>query len=323
MEFVQFEPVVTVAPEACRGMEMPTAMMGDGARLLNDTGERFMLRYNPEHAEKRIEKAKLSLCIQREIDEGRGFPGGTVRFDTTSVPAEKLESYVSHMKRLRGAGLEPTRKGPLVCPAAHSEMGGVFIDADGWTGVPGLYACGEATGGVHGASRLAGNGGGETIAMGWLVGRTAGERILAACPERRRDHERAQRIALERLAGGDVRDVSPNEIKSEIRGIMGSAAGLYRQGDELEAAAARLEACRSSAEALAAPDLRTALEVRSARNMALIASLIVRAARLRTESRGAHQRRDHPEQDDARWQKHIAFELAPDGSVRNGDLAVH
>ncbi len=72
MEFVQFEPVVTVWPEACRGMEMPTAMMGDGATLLNAAGERFMFRHNPEHGEKRIEKAKLSLIIQHEIDEGQG-----------------------------------------------------------------------------------------------------------------------------------------------------------------------------------------------------------------------------------------------------------
>ena len=83
MEFVQFEPVVTVWPEECKGMEMPTAMLGDGARLLNNKGERFMLAYNPPLAERGIEKAKMSLCIQREIDEGRGFPQGGVAFDAT------------------------------------------------------------------------------------------------------------------------------------------------------------------------------------------------------------------------------------------------
>lgn len=90
MEFVQFEPTVTVHPAACRGMEMPTAMLGDGATLLNAAGERFMFRHNPEHGEKRIEKARMSLAIQDEIDAGRGFPDGTVAMDTTLVPAEKL-----------------------------------------------------------------------------------------------------------------------------------------------------------------------------------------------------------------------------------------
>ena len=89
MEFVQFEPTVTVWPDGCRGMEMPTAMLGDGAHLKNAGGERFMFRYNAEHGEKRIEKARMSLCIQREIDEGRGLPDRTVLFDTTVVPPDR------------------------------------------------------------------------------------------------------------------------------------------------------------------------------------------------------------------------------------------
>ena len=74
MEFVQFEPVVTVWPEECRGMEMPTAMLGDGAHLLNADGERFMFRYNPEHGEKQIEKAKMSLLhSDRRSTRGAAF----------------------------------------------------------------------------------------------------------------------------------------------------------------------------------------------------------------------------------------------------------
>ena len=85
MEFVQFEPTVVVYPEGAKGMEMPTAMLGDGAHLLNSLGERFMYRYNPIHGELHIEKANMALCIQKEIDEGRGFPDGTILFDTTKV----------------------------------------------------------------------------------------------------------------------------------------------------------------------------------------------------------------------------------------------
>src|SRR4051812_8163391 len=147
MEFVQFEPVVTVWPEACRGMEMPTAMLGDGAHLLNAEGERFMLRYNPEHGEKQTEKAKMALCIQTEIDEGRGLPDETVLFDTTVLPKEQLESYKTHVRRLRNAGADPLTTPPHVRPASHSQMGGVLIDDAGWTGLPGLYAGGETAGG--------------------------------------------------------------------------------------------------------------------------------------------------------------------------------
>jgi succinate dehydrogenase/fumarate reductase flavoprotein subunit len=174
MEFVQFEPTVTVFPEACRGLEMPTAMLGDGAQLINAAGERFMQRYNPEHLEKRIEKAKLALCIQREIDEGRGFPDRSVVFDTTRLDPATLEGYVTHVKRLRAAGLEPLRAAPRVRPAAHSIMGGVRIDAQCRSDVPGLFVCGESAGGIHGASRLAGNGGGEIVTFGRIAGRAAG-----------------------------------------------------------------------------------------------------------------------------------------------------
>ena len=230
MEFVQFEPVVTVDPEGCRGMEMPTAMLGDGAQLLNAKGERFMFRYNPEHGEKKIEKARMSLCIQQEIDEGRGLEGGTVLFDTTTVPVEKLESYVSHCKRLRAAGLEPRERGPLVRPAAHSQMGGVAIDADGQTGVAGLYAAGEASGGIHGASRLAGNGGGETIAMGWLVGRAAARhRSMPQVGDWSAVHAAALKSFLPAQSGGAER--SPDQIKHAIRAAMGECAGLYRTAD--------------------------------------------------------------------------------------------
>jgi succinate dehydrogenase/fumarate reductase flavoprotein subunit len=178
MEFVQFEPVVTVWPEGCRGMEMPTAMLGDGAHLLNAQGERFMFRYNPDHGEKQIEKARMSLCIQTEIDEGRGLPDNSVIFDTTVLPPDKLESYVTHVRRLRAEGVDPASTPPHVRPAAHSQMGGIAIDDTGWSGVPGLYAGGESAGGVHGASRLAGNGCSDTLVFGALAGRGAAAGML-------------------------------------------------------------------------------------------------------------------------------------------------
>jgi succinate dehydrogenase/fumarate reductase flavoprotein subunit len=124
MEFVQFEPVVTVWPEGCRGMEMPTAMLGDGAHLINAKGERFMFRYNPEYGEKQIEKARMALCVQTEIDEGRGLSDDSVIFDTTVLPPERLESYKTHVRRLRTAGVDPLTTPPHVRPASHSQMGG-------------------------------------------------------------------------------------------------------------------------------------------------------------------------------------------------------
>lgn len=313
MEFVQFEPVVTVWPEECRGLEMPTAMLGDGARLINAKGERFMFRYNPEHGEKRIEKARMSLCIQQEIDEGRGFPDGTVLFDTTSVPRDRLESYISHCKRLRAAGVDPAVEGPRVRPAAHSQMGGVHIDHHGWSGVPGLYACGEAAGGVHGASRLAGNGGSETIIFGAIAGRGAASGLLAPAA---RDWPRIERMAVDslRAAGRTHGSAEPIEIKRAVRQLMARAAGLYRDATGLAGGIADADRLQADVDAgLKVESTSESVAALEARNMLLIARLILRAALARTESRGAHQRRDHRQQDDSAWLKHLSYRRGPDG----------
>jgi succinate dehydrogenase/fumarate reductase flavoprotein subunit len=310
MEFVQFEPLVTVHPQGARGMEMPTAMLGDGAHLLNAEGERFMFRYNPEHGERRIEKARLSLCIQREIDEGRGLPDASVALDTTAVPTAQLESYVSHCRRLRAAGMDPALEMPHVRPAAHSQMGGVQIDEHGWCGVPGLYCGGEAAGGVHGASRLAGNGGSDTLVFGALAGRHAARGLLSPAS---RDWGRLEAQALEplRAAQGEPGPCGAEEIKSAVRRLMIRGVGLYRSARGLGEALAELERLQRDAGAgLLGADLQEASRVLEARHMVLIARMIAAAALARTESRGAHQRLDFPRQDDAHWLKHIAFRRA-------------
>jgi succinate dehydrogenase/fumarate reductase flavoprotein subunit len=306
MEFVQFEPVVTVYPDGCRGMEMPTAMLGDGAQLLNKDGKRFMFRYNPEHGERLIEKAKMAICIQQEIDEGRGLPDGTIHFNTTTVPAEKLESYVSHCKRLRRAGLEPTTDMPRVRPAAHSEMGGVFIDESGFSGVPGLFACGESSGGVHGASRMAGNSGAETLVMGWVVGAAA---ATASQHRKLRPVDLAQisKMAIEEFYRGVAAGNDSINIRRGIGDLMASKAGLYRDETSLVEGIERLRTFQALSEEMSSQTFKQAVEARTTRNMVVVAKLILESALARTESRGAHRRLDFLAQDDARWLKHIAF----------------
>ena len=314
MEFVQFEPTVTVYPEGARGMEMPTAMLGDGAQLLNADGERFMFRYNPENGERLIEKAKMSFFIQQEIDEGRGLPDGTVHFNTLTVPVERLESYVSHCKRLRNSGLEPTTEMPRVRPAAHSQMGGVAIDADGFTSVPGLYACGETSGGVHGASRMAGNSGAETLVMGWVVGRAA---AVAS-----------QRVTLPTLALASLTepllgDLNSNSavaegatgLREEAGSIMAQKAGLYRDNAGLTQGLVSIRELQRHARGLPGETFRQALDGRTTRNMLKVADVILQAAQLRTESRGAHRRTEFPSQNDEQWLKHISFRSAGEGAA--------
>ena len=323
MEFVQFEPTITVHPEQCRGLEMPTAMLGDGAHLLNAAGERFMFRHNPEHGETHMEKARLSLCIQQEIDEGRGLPDGTVYFDTTVLEPEKLEGYVSHCARLRAAGMEPLREKQHVRPAAHSHMGGVFIDENGWSGIPGLYAGGEAAGGVHGASRLAGNGGSDTLVFGAVAGRGA---VSGMDPPTERDWQRIQAEAFEPLNSALGRSglTDPDTVKDGVRKIMARCAGLYRDHRGLGEADRDLDMMRAAAaRGLCATDLAQASKAVEASNMILVARMIVKSAALRTESRGAHQRRDFPERDDANWIKHVVCKRGGHGELAMDTMPVH
>lgn len=308
MEFVQFEPVVTVWPESCRGMEMPTAMLGDGAHLINSEGERFMFRYNPEHGEKLIEKARMALCVQTEIDEGRGLPDDTVIFDTTVLAAERLESYKTHVRRLRNAGVDPLVTPPRVRPASHSQMGGVLIDEHGWSGVPGLYAGGESAGGVHGASRLAGNGCADTLVFGALAGRGAVDGMSAKAARDWPAIIAASAQAIESKTGrkGQARAA---DIKETLRHTMLRAAGLWRHKDTLfEGQNALSDLARTASSDIATGGIDQAIEACELDHMLSTAQMIVKASLLRTESRGAHQRRDYPEQNDVDWLKHTAFQ---------------
>lgn len=310
MEFVQFEPTVVVHPAGARGMEMPTAMLGDGAFLLDRHGERFMFRHNPERGELGIEKARMALAIQQEIDAGRGLPDGTVSFDTRVLAPAKLESYVGHCKRLRAAGLDPANEAPRVRPAAHSLMGGIRVDGLMRTGVPNLFAAGEAAGGVHGASRLAGNGAADVIVFGGLAGRHAAAHAAKA-PVASRDRARLVREALAPLqrAPGGEESATPDEIREAVRAVMLEGAGLTRDREGLEKAIARLAAlARAAASGLAVRTPRDSLRALAAASLVATGLHVARSALARTESRGAHQRRDHPARDDAQWMRHVHVE---------------
>lgn len=307
MEFVQFEPTVTVYPSECRGLVMPTAMFGEGAQLRNALGERFMQRYNPEHAELRIEKARLAHCIQKEISEGRGFPDGTVAFDTTVVPPHRLDNHVEKMKRLRAKGFDPTKEAPRVRPAAHSHMGGVKINAGAWTGVPGLFAAGEAAGGVHGASRLAGNGASDVFVMGGVAGRSAaGSRVNLEGRNWQAVHDRA--LAPLRATEKHSGETKPDEIKASIRETLLNAAGLYRDKESLENGLTKLDAVRKEIEAgLSTRDSKESIRALEAENMVTVARFVIQSALQRQESRGAHQRIDFPETNDKAWLCHVGI----------------
>jgi succinate dehydrogenase/fumarate reductase flavoprotein subunit len=245
-----------------------------------------------------------------------------VLFDTTRMPADRLESYVPHCKRLRAAGLDPAASAPHVRPAAHSHMGGVLVDAQTFSGVPGLFAAGEAAGGVHGASRIAGNGGSDVIVFGGIAGKAAAsQRLNLAGRQWQRIHDQALQ-ALHRSQGrtGELR---PEEAKAAVREILLDAAGLYRDEDSLARGAGRLAELQQCMEdGMAIDGLGNSVRALEAANMVLVGRMIIAAARERRESRGAHQRTDFAARDDANWLRHTGVTKDGTGAIALGSIPI-
>ena len=174
LDAVQYEPTVALAPDRLRGVPVITTMLHEGATFRNRLGEEFL----PDiHANKDV----ISRAIFAEIEAGRGIDGG-IWYDATGVPREILETrYADTLRRYAACGIDIAREPMLVAPAPHTSLGGVAIDAhcrvlraDG-TPIPGLFAAGEVTGGVHGRNRLGGNAGSEVLVFGRIAGESAAQ----------------------------------------------------------------------------------------------------------------------------------------------------
>ena len=174
LDAVQYEPTVAIAPERLRGIPVITTMLHEGATFRNRLGEEFL-------PDKHANKDAISRAIRAEIEAGRGIDGG-VWYDATGVPREILETrYADTVRRYAACGVDITREPMVVAPAPHTSLGGVAIDAhcrvlraDG-TPIPGLFAAGEVTGGVHGRNRLGGNAGTEVLVFGRIAGESAAQ----------------------------------------------------------------------------------------------------------------------------------------------------
>ena len=169
MDAIQYEPTVALAPARLRGIPVITTMLFEGATFRNANGDEFL-------PDKHANKDAVSRAIFAEIEAGRGVDGG-VWFDATKVPREILDTtYIDTVKRYAAAGVDIHKEPMLVAPAPHTSLGGLVVDArcrvlkaDG-SPIPGLFAAGEVTGGIHGLNRIGGNAGTEVLVFGRIAG---------------------------------------------------------------------------------------------------------------------------------------------------------
>jgi len=316
MEFVQFHPTGMVHPPEMRGRLVTEAVRGEGGRLFNADGERFMERYSPEQMELDARDV-VARAIYREIREGRATTQGAVRLDISHRDADFIHERLPKIQaQFLEQGVDITREPMDVAPTAHYAMGGVRVDFDtGATEVPGLYGVGECTSGVHGANRLGGNSLAETVVFGQITGahlaeRFGGTELPTLPPTLVREHGDA---LADLLAGGGEHD--PRDLVAELNTLLWDHAGIVRSAEGLHEGLAALQAVRERAGRLRGGTPECLEWATNLRFMLSTAETILRCALMRSESRGAHFREDFP-QLDPEWEQNILCSHASDGELR-------
>lgn len=275
LEFVQFHPTMGLWPLR---FVFPTTLFAEGAVLRNREGERFLLA--AAGGEASATRDEMSRAILAEVSRGSGVRGGVV-LDLSGVRGDADRGGV--WGALARRGWDPRRDPVIVGPCAHFLMGGVTIDPDGATTIPGLFAAGEVTGGVHGANRLGGNALTEAVVFGRLAGASAARWAAepADCAPPAADPP-ALPLAGEALGG----------IVREIRALTWEHAGLLRSDAGLREGLERWTRANEGWRRL--PRGHVTSEAFEARCLLTLSRLILGSALARTESRGAHWRCDHP-----------------------------
>ncbi|RZV08114.1 succinate dehydrogenase subunit A [Natrinema hispanicum] len=307
-EFVQFHPTGMVGErygDEWDGRLVTEAVRGEGGRLYNNDGERFMERYSPDQMELDARDV-VARAIAQEVREGRGTDHGGVYLDISHRDPEYIRERLPTMvERFGDLGVDITEAPMEIGPTAHYTMGGVDIDFQtGETGVEGLYAVGEAVAGVHGANRLGGNSLAETVAIGKLVGEHVSEQVTAddrapSIADGQRALAEREFAALADLAASDG-DVTPETLLEDLGELLWNHAGILRDEAGLREGLDRLEDLRARTADLRVDGDRTSRSFEYAVDLSMsliVAEVLLRTALERTESRGAHYRTDYPKTD--------------------------
>lgn len=297
MELVQFHPTGMVSPETWAGTLVTEAVRGEGGRLFNGHGERYMERYDPERMELST-RDRIALANYTEIAEGRGGPNGGVFLDISHLGKDKILEKLPHMYRqfLEAQMLDISEEPMEVAPTAHYSMGGVRVEPE-WhaTSVAGLYAAGEITSGVHGANRLGGNSLAEVLVSGKRAGEAAARYSRELTAQIRAPAEiQAAHEDLDRLIKPGEQLARP--LQRALRDNMWENAGVVRSAEKLQKGLAIIEEIRGAfSDVDVRPtsegwqDLAIALDLRAS---LLTAEATLLAALAREETRGAHFRSD-------------------------------
>ncbi len=335
MEFVQFHPTGMVWPLSVKGILVTEGVRGDGGILKNSKGERFMFRYVPdlykaetsdteEEANRWLAGDKsarrppelltrdvVAKAIVKEVKEGRGSPHGGVFLDIASRRSaedikRKLPGMYQQFKEL--AGIDITKEPMEVAPTCHYAMGGVRVEAEtGAATVPGLFAAGECSGGMHGANRLGGNSLSDLLVFGRRAGLGAAVYSKKLGSQPKVDMGEVQQIQEQMLkpfaqTSGDT----AYAIIRDLQEMMETYVGIVREEKDLNIAIEKIQQLKERAKNVSVtgdraynPGWNFALDLNS---LLTVSEAIILAAKERKESRGALTRLDYPNTEEA-WGK--------------------
>jgi succinate dehydrogenase / fumarate reductase flavoprotein subunit len=318
---IQYHPTTL----AGNGILITEGARGEGAHLYNAEGERFMEKYAPNKLEL-ASRDVVSRAEQTEINEGRGFPDGTVALDITKVPRKRTLEALREIVNIGRdfAGVDITREPIHIRPGCHYIMGGVKTDSDGRTSIPGLYAAGEvACVSVHGGNRLGANSLLDTLIFGRRSGEDAAKRaseMSMPTPGRGRLRDEQQMIddLLGRSSNGGRRI---SEIRDELGTIMNEKVAVFRDEEGLTQALETVRRLKEESTVAGIDDRGSVFnqDVLAAIELSYmldVAECIVVASLERKESRGAQFRLDFPERNDDEWLKHIDLSLDGGGGPK-------
>lgn len=293
MEFMQFHPTVLYIAGGSRSL-ITEAMRGEGARLIDSAGRQFMPDYD-----KRAELAPRDVVSQAIVEQMEKTRSPSVFLDMSHLDPDRVRKRFPGITRTCAEfGIDIATDPIPVRPGAHYMIGGVAVDHQGRTTVPGLWAAGEVTSsGLHGANRLASNSLLEGLVYGAHAGAAATENALSA-------PDSFNAIPLENKAvefHAEPLDLA--DIRNSLKSLMWRAAGVRRSGPQLAEAVRTIRRWCSYVLARQLND-PNGWELQ---NMLTVASLMVEGAQAREESRGVHLRTDFPDTDDQNWRRHLAF----------------
>ena len=314
MEFVQFYPIGLVYPPSLKGMLEGLCYY---SHLLNSEGERFMEKYDPERLELST-RDRVSRAIVREVKEGRGTEHGGVWMDLTFNEPGFIKKMTPAMySTYRNIGKDPEKDLIEIGPTVHFFMGGMNVNGNWESGVPGLYGAGEVCGGMHGGNRLSQNALAEILVSGAISGENAAafareNPAVSIDPEAAREVDEEIRTLLENDKG-----MYPWEIRKKLKRIMWDEAGVSRNEEQLLAAKRHVEELSRVGIRVADTSChcnKSVLEAFETESMLMTAKSVIASAIERKESRAAHYREDYPFNDDENFRRSIL--VSADGVVK-------